>query len=49
VTGGSEGHYVHVDLIDGDGKRTMVLLAKTFSGMETAYKVALAIAEILGA
>jgi len=36
VTGGSEGHYVHVDLVNNDGHRTMIMLGKTFQGMDHA-------------
>jgi len=40
VTGGSEGHYIHVDLIRNDESRELVILAKTFDGMTTAYEIA---------
>lgn len=29
VTGGSEGYWVHIDLINGDNERTLIWLAKT--------------------
>ncbi len=48
VTGGSEGHYVHIEIIDGD-KRTLLYLGKTFEGMDHAYKIAQKCAELLGA
>jgi len=54
VTGGSEGHYVHVDLICAetgarDFVRKPIMLGKTFRGMAYAAKMANALAEILGA
>lgn len=53
-TGGSEGWYVHVDLVtdDGtrDGKRHQgVFLVKTFAGWEVAHAIAGAIAQLLDA
>lgn len=57
VTGGSEGHYVHVDVLH-DYMHTVVghirvargiFLAKTFRGMAHAQKMATRIAELLGA
>jgi hypothetical protein len=39
VVGGSEGHYIHVDVIDTEGKREMIFIGKTFSGMDHALKV----------
>jgi hypothetical protein len=35
VTGGSEGHYVHVEAITGD-VRELLFLGKTFRGMDNA-------------
>lgn len=49
VTGNSEGHYVHVDLIGSEGQRRLVFLCKTFEGMDHAYKIAQRCAELLGA
>lgn len=49
VTGGSEGHYIHVDVIRTDQSRDMVFLGKTFQGMEHAQKMAARLAEELGA
>lgn len=49
VTGGSEGHYIHVDLIDREDKRTLVFLGKTFLGMQHAQNIAARCAELLGA
>lgn len=49
VTGGSEGHYVHVDIINNDGGREMVFLAKTFQGMGHAQKIANTLQELLAA
>lgn len=48
VTGGSEGHYVHVEVIQG-GTRRLMFTGKTFAGMEHAYKMARRCAEHLGA
>ena len=39
VVGGSEGHYIHVDIIDMDGKTTQLFLGKTFMGMDYALYV----------
>ncbi len=49
VTGGSEGHYIHVDLIDREGRRTLTFLGKTFQGMAHAQAIANRCAELLGA
>jgi hypothetical protein len=56
VTGGSEGHYVHVDVTLPDhhpevGCRSVlpVFLCKTFQGMAHAQKMAAKLAELLGA
>ena len=46
VTGGSEGHYVHVDVITGD-KRELLYLAKTFQGMGQALKIAAHLGKML--
>ena len=53
VTGGSEGHYIHVDAVSRQpglgqpGKRYALFLGKSFQGMEFAYRVAKACADIL--
>lgn len=54
VTGGSEGHYVHVDLISGydhdwSGKVLHLITGKTFLGLEHAQKIANRCAELLQA
>jgi hypothetical protein len=55
VTGGSEGHYVHVDVISSDtatgdaSQPGTVLLAKTFDGFDAAHAFAGQLARILGA
>lgn len=55
VTGGSEGHYVHVDLHVREGEygnaRLVVrslMLVKTFKGMKHARKIANRLADALG-
>jgi hypothetical protein len=50
VRGGSEGHYIHVDLNfvdDGYSRRDVALLGKTFAGMSDAVQIAAFIAEVL--
>ena len=52
VTGGSEGHYIHVDLVQGydcDYKGTSLHLVtgKTFLGLGHAMKIASRCAELL--
>ena len=52
VTGGSEGHYIHVDLIDGfdrewTGKALHLITGKTFLGLAHALKIANRCAELL--
>ena len=47
VTGGSEGHYVHVERIQHDGSRDLVFLAKTFLGMEHAWRIARRLGDLL--
>lgn len=53
VTGGSEGHYIHVDLIldSPDSYRQVYPLftGKTFSGIAAAWEIAAFCAEELGA
>jgi hypothetical protein len=53
VTGGSEGYYVHLDLITDDGSPALklgrVFTIKTFSGMDTALEIAAALTYVLGA
>jgi len=52
VTGGSEGHYVHIDLIHGydqdwTGKAFHLITGKTFLGLAHALKIANRCAELL--
>ena len=52
VTGGSEGHYVHIDLIHGydqdwTGKVLHLVTGKTFLGLAHALKIANRCAELL--
>ena len=51
VTGASEGHYVHIDLIGcpGDNQVEHMALVKTFSGWEKASLIAQAAGRLLGA
>lgn len=49
VTGGSEGHYIHIDAIGREGQRTSIALAKTFEGWERAGAIAGAAGRLLGA
>ena len=49
VTGGSEGHYVHVDALMKGGARESLLIGKTFGGMAEAQAVAARCAVLLGA
>lgn len=53
VTGGSEGHYVHVDRLWVDDalalQREALFLSKTFGGYETACKIAAHLGARLGA
>jgi len=47
VTGGNEGHYIHIDIITRDNEHIHFLTAKTFMGMEYAGKVATECAKLL--
>ena len=52
VTGGSEGHYIHVDLVHGydsdyKGKALHLITGKTFLGLGHALKIANRCAELL--
>ncbi len=48
VKGGSEGHYLHVDLLMDEGKRQQLFLGKTLSwSAQTAWETAQAMALIL--
>lgn len=47
VTGGSEGWYIHVDVIDPAGAIQNVLLGKTFDGWDAAWAFAKRLAAIL--
>jgi len=49
VTGGSEGYYIHVDVIFSDGTREMIFLGKSLSGMDLALRVANKCTKFLGA
>jgi len=54
VTGGSEGHYIHVDIAtqydaDGSGRVFHLITGKTFLGMEHALKIAARCSQLLGA
>lgn len=46
VTGGSEGHYVHVEAITGE-KRELLFLGKTFRGMDNALAAVALLTKIL--
>lgn len=46
VTGGSEGHYIHVDAITNDGKTVQIFLGKTFLGMNFALEVSNALTKV---
>lgn len=48
VTGGSEGHYIHIDVVK-DGKHEPIFLGKTFKGFERACEIANACSRHLGA
>lgn len=48
VTGGSEGHYVHVGVVGRDGKFHDLLLGKTFAGWDAAWAFARRVADLLG-
>ncbi len=52
VIGGSEGHYVHIDLVagydlDGTGTTLHLITGKTFLGLAHAQKIANRCAELL--
>ena len=52
VTGGSEGHYVHVDCVVFHGNERVLIplfLGKTFGGMDEAVTIAATCAKLLGA
>lgn len=49
VTGNSEGHYIHVDIIDKNRQAQTIFLGKTFHGFERAAEIAAACARHLGA
>ena len=52
VTGSSEGHYMHIDIIDGNGYKhlfTGKTLREGQTGMEYAYEVCKVAALLLGA
>lgn len=47
VTGGSEGHYVHVEVLN-NGEHRLLILGKTFDGWDAAWAFAQKVARILG-
>lgn len=51
VTGGSEGHYIHVDLLVDTNKKELeripLALGKTFEGLDAAYRACAILAELL--
>lgn len=49
VTGGSEGHYVHVEVKAGDGQSELMILGKGFAGEDAAWALARRLAGVLGA
>lgn len=51
VTGDSEGHYIHIDVIpyDENLERNIIFLGKSFMGMDYAFEIAKACAKHLGA
>jgi len=49
VTGGSEGHYVHAEIIHRNGSRQLIFLYKTFQGRRHAQKICEVTAALLGA
>ncbi len=46
VTGGSEGHYIHVELVYED-RRVLLALGKTFLGWDHAWTIAKRAAQLL--
>lgn len=48
VTGGSEGHWVHVEVQTSDGRPELLLLGKGFAGADAAWALARRLADILG-
>jgi len=49
VTGGNEGHYVHVDIHTPDNEQVPFILVKTFMGMDHARAISNKLADLLGA
>jgi hypothetical protein len=47
VTGASEGHYVHVEVLNRDGLLQCVMLGKTFQGKDAAWAFARRLADLL--
>lgn len=53
VTGGSEGHYIHVEAVwqpkgdDRDGRRRLLFLGKTFLGLDHAIECVKVLSHIL--
>lgn len=46
VTGGSEGHYTHVEVLAGE-QRHLLMLAKTFDGFDAAWRFSRRLALLL--
>lgn len=46
VTGGSEGHYIHVEAIS-DNRRELLFLGKTFQGMDHALEIVKILSKLL--
>jgi len=49
ITGGSEGHYVHLGILDADNRFTCIGLAKTFQGWDHACWISATAARLLRA
>ena len=47
VEGGSEGYYIHVDVLYEENKRKMILLGKTLLGRSEAEKIANCLSRII--
>lgn len=47
VTGGSEGHYTHVEVLDCERQHHCLILGKTFQGFDAAWDLAKRLARIL--
>lgn len=49
VTGGNEGHYVHVDLVMPGGEHVPLFTFKTLMGSEHAWQITMKAADLLAA